>query len=289
MLFLILLTTSLGVWATIDMLSPDEKSDSSDDENASEANETTQAESQTSSSSNNSAMSSQNLQLANQSTNTTTTETSASTFNFVDEGLGSTDDFVRLDDQDNAVGYYDFLTKNYADMRGDDTILGGSEEDLIIDVSGANSISGGAGNDYIFSIESDAARFDGSDTVNGGAGDDLLFFDDGDTATGGDGRDAFVTYANPYDPNYEPVQITDFDRNDDTIEIGVFTFNPSVPIDQNRLDTEWDIDARQTLIYVDDDVVAKLDGLFVGIDDRITLTPLQNIGQHSLDQVSLGS
>ena len=136
-------------------------------------------------------MSSQNLQLANQSTNTTTTETLASTFNFVDEGLGSTDNFVQLDDQDNAVGYYDFLTKNYADMRGDDTILGGSEEDLIIDVSGANSISGGAGNAYIFSIESDAARFDGSDTVNGGAGDDLLFFDDGDTATGGDGRDAF--------------------------------------------------------------------------------------------------
>lgn len=51
------------------------------------------------------------------------------------------------------------MTKNYADMRGDNTILGGSEEDLIIDVSGANSISGGAGNDYIFSIESDAARF----------------------------------------------------------------------------------------------------------------------------------
>ena len=124
---------------------------------------------------------------------------------------------MQLDDQDNAVGYYDFLTKNYADMRGDDTILGGSEEDLIIDVSGANWISGGAGNDYIFSIESDAARFDGPDTVNGGNGDDLLFFDDGDTATGGDGRDAFVTDANPYDPSYEPVQITDFDRNDDTI------------------------------------------------------------------------
>ena len=55
------------------------------------------------------------------------------------------------------------------------------------------------------------------------------------------------------------------------------------------MDTEWDFDARQTLIYVDDDVVAKLDGLFLGIDDRITLTPLQNVGQHSLDQVTLGS
>ena len=61
-----------------------------------------------------------------------------------------------------------------------------------------------------------------------------------------------------------PVQITDFDRNDDTIEIGVFTFNPSAPIDQNRLDTEWDFDARQTLIYVDDDVVAKIGRTFSG-------------------------
>ena len=117
----------------------------------------------------------------------------------------------------------------------------------------------------------------------------MLWIDDGDTATGGSGSDAFVTYANTYDPNYEAITITDFDRGDDTIECGVFTFNPLVPIDQNRLDTEWDFDARQTLIYVDDEVVAKLDGLFVGIDDRITLTPLQNIGQHSLDKVTLGS
>ena len=36
MLFLILLSTSLGVWATIDMLSSDEKSNPSDDETASE-------------------------------------------------------------------------------------------------------------------------------------------------------------------------------------------------------------------------------------------------------------
>ena len=111
MLFLILESTSLGVWATIDMLSPDENSDSSDDETASEVDETTQAESQSSSSSDNSAVSSQNLQLANQSTNTSTTETSASNFNFVDEGLGSKDDCVQLDDQDNAFGYYDFDKK----------------------------------------------------------------------------------------------------------------------------------------------------------------------------------
>ena len=99
--------------------------------------------------------------------------------------------------------------------------------------------------------------------------------------------DAFVIEANIYDPIYEPIAITDFNRNEDTIEIGIFSWPLNAPIDQNRLDTQMDFDARQTLIYVDDDVVAKLDGLFVGIDDRIPHRKF--IGQHSLDQVSLGS
>jgi len=47
-----------------------------------------------------------------------------------------------------------------------------------------------------------------------------------------------------------------------------------------------DFDARQTVIYADDEVVAKLDGLFVGIDDRITLTHRNSLGQHSLGQVT---
>ena len=246
MLFLILLSTSLGVWATIDMLSSDEKSDSSGDENASE-------------------------QL------------------IADEELDSTDNFLQLGDKNNVVGYDASETKNYADMRGDDTIIGGSEKDLLTDYSGADSLTGGAGSDFIFTPDYDLERYDGTDTVNGGEGSDLLWIDDGDTATGGTGIDAFVIEANIYDPSYEPIAITDFNRNEDTIEIGVFSWPLNAPIDQNRLDTELDFDARQTLIYVDDDVVAKLDGLFVGIDDRITLTHRNSLGQHSLDQVTLGS
>ena len=243
MLFLILLSTSLGVWATIDMLSSDEKSDSSDEETASE-------------------------QL------------------IADEELDSTNNFLQLGDKNNVVGYNTSETKNYADMRGDDTIIGGSEKDLIIDYSGSDSLMGGAGSDYIFTPDYDLDRYDGVDTVNGGNGNDLLWIDDGDNATGGTGIDAFVIEANIYDPNYEPIAITDFNRNEDTIEIGVLSWPLNAPIDQNRLDTELDFDARQTLIYVDDDVVAKLDGLFVGIDDRITLTHLNSLGQHSLDQVT---
>ena len=117
----------------------------------------------------------------------------------------------------------------------------------------------------------------------------MLWTDDGEIATGGSGSDAFVALANTYDSNQEPITITDFNRDEDTIEIGVFSWPLSAPIDQNRLDTQMDFDARQTLIYVDDDVVAKLDGLFVGIDDRITLTHRNLLGQHSLDQFSLGS
>ena len=241
MLFLILLSTSLGVWATIDMLSPDEYSDSLDGETASE-------------------------KLA------------------ADEELDSTDNYLQLGDKNNVVGYDAVQSENYANMRGDDTIIGGSEKDLIIDYSGADSLSGGVGSDFVFTPEYDLSQYDGTDTVNGGEGNDLLWIDDGDTATGGSGSDAFVTYANTYDPNHEPITITDFKRNEDTIEIGVFSWPLDAPIDQNRLDTEMDFDAEQTLIYVDDDVVAKLDGLFVGIDDRITLTHRDSLGQHSLDR-----
>ena len=90
MLFLILLPTSLGVWATIDFLSSDENSESSDEETATD-------------------------QLT------------------ADEDLESTDNYLQLGDKNNVVGYDAVKIENYADMRGDDTIIGGSEKDLIID------------------------------------------------------------------------------------------------------------------------------------------------------------
>ena len=125
MLFLILLSTSLGVWATIDMLSSDEKSDSSDEEPASD-------------------------QL------------------IADEELDSTDNYLQLGDKNNVVGYDASEPGNYADMRGDDTIIGGSEKDLIINYSGSDSLMGGAGSDFIFTPDYDLAQYDGTDTVNGG-------------------------------------------------------------------------------------------------------------------------
>jgi Ca2+-binding RTX toxin-like protein len=52
-------------------------------------------------------------------------------------------------------------------MRGYDTIIGGSEKDLIIDYPGADSLMGGAGSDFIFTPDYDLQQYDGTDTVNG--------------------------------------------------------------------------------------------------------------------------
>jgi len=114
--------------------------------------------------------------------------------------LDSTDNYLQLGDKNNVVGYDASETENYADMRGDDTIIGGSEKDLIIDYPGADSLMGGAGSDFIFKPDYDLQQYDGTDTVNGRKGNDLLWIDDGDNATGGTGSDAFEIEANIYDP-----------------------------------------------------------------------------------------
>jgi hypothetical protein len=59
-----------------------------------------------------------------------------------DEDLESTDNYLQLSDKNNVVGFDAVKIENYADMRGDDTIIGGSEKDLIIDYSGSDSLMG---------------------------------------------------------------------------------------------------------------------------------------------------
>ena len=200
MLFLILLSTSLGIWATMDLLESDGTSESADEGSTPNSDDSDRGTTQSSGSTSELSGGAQIEQPPSQTTNTTT----GLRLNHVDAGLDSGDNFLRLDDVDNLVGYDNLFVRDYVDMRGDDTIIGGFGEDLIVDGSGADSISGGLGGDSIFTVEVDDDRFDGSDIVDGGMGDDYLMFDDGDTATGGHGSDAFVSDANPYDPDYEP-------------------------------------------------------------------------------------
>ncbi len=67
--------------------------------------------------------------------------------------------------------------------EGNDTLTGGSANDIIRGGNGTDTIDGGAGNDYL-----DGGN--GADTIKGGAGSDLIIGGEGnDTITGGTGTD----------------------------------------------------------------------------------------------------
>ena len=112
------------------------------------------------------------------------------------------------------------------DLRGDqgnDVIFGGSGDDAVRGNQGDDVIFGGSGDDTVRGGQGDDVIFGGSggDTVRGGRGDDVLFGGSGDdTLTGGSGADTFVFY--PNDGNDE---ITDFDVNEDTIDLTGFGAN----------------------------------------------------------------
>jgi Ca2+-binding RTX toxin-like protein len=155
--------------------------------------------------------------------------------------LDSTDNYLQLGDKNNVVGYDASETENYADMRGYDTIIGGSEKDLIIDYPGADSLMGGAGSDFIFTPDYDLQQYDGTDTVNGGKGNDLLWIDDGDNATCGTGSDAFVIEANSKIRFDEP---SEQDANPD------------------RVTMTYDSRADETNVYADGKKVAEIFGVY---------------------------
>lgn len=96
---------------------------------------------------------------------------------------------------------------------GDDSIIGGTGNDIIIGVVGKNTIDGGEGDDIIFSglgndfviggLGNDIIYGqDGNDSLFGGVGDDIIFGGRGndtisagqgsDSLFGGSGRDSFV-------------------------------------------------------------------------------------------------
>ena len=99
---------------------------------------------------------------------------------------------------------------------GDDTLEGGAETDLLSGGSGDDTISGGEGADLIFGGA-------GDDTIDGGDGGDLILGESGDdTLTGGAGGDIFA-----FGPDSGSDTITDFDTDEDTIDLSPFGANVS--------------------------------------------------------------
>ena len=128
------------------------------------------------------------------------------------------------DDIDGGAGN-DFL---FGDS-GDDTIEGGEGADVILGGSGADTLTGGAGADIVRGGSGDDTITggdgadillgdSGADTIDGGAGDDIIYGGTGDdTLTGGSGDDTFV-----FAPGDGSDTITDFDTDDDTINLSAF-------------------------------------------------------------------
>jgi len=131
-------------------------------------------------------------------------------FNFGPLGVTGTVTAINQTSEDGSLNFR--LTGASADAREVFTLIAESKLDLALQVllSGDDSISGGSNNDVLFG-------FDGRDTIRGGEGGDVLTGGLGaDRLTGGNGADTFVflsTFDSGPGRSARDV-ITDFSRAD---------------------------------------------------------------------------
>lgn len=211
------------------------------------------------------------------------------------EGDAGNDTINALDGDDHAHGgsgddrFYGLggADTMYGDA-GNDSIEGNTGEDSLFGGQGADTIAGGGGNDVIDGgVGNDllsADRLDSSadfsrgsaETLIGGEGDDTIVFSNADQITSGTGVDTFhYVYR---DVSSDPVLITDFDKDVDTLTLHYQPQtddqgNPIVP----SMSFEIDASIGETLIRLDGDVVAKLQGDIAISSSNVTLKEYDNV------------
>jgi Ca2+-binding RTX toxin-like protein len=207
------------------------------------------------------------------------------------EGGDDDDGFLGTDSNDsvNGGGGNDLLVG----LEGDDTLSGGGGEDWLVGLQGSDhltgdagndvmiggadsdSLSGGPGDDFIESADlvdeailrdsldgiqrlSDVAfqydltqSPDTGDSVDMGAGDDTVVAGDDDTLTGGDGADEFAL--GDWISGKAPVEITDFDTEEDLLS---FVYNTDGP--EPELSVERDETSGLMTLRADGETVAVL-------------------------------
>ena len=103
---------------------------------------------------------------------------------------------------------------------GDDNLFGGLGADSIAGGDGTDAINGGAGNDVLSSdrLDSSADFSRGAgETLIGAEGEDTIIFSNADQVSGGADADTFhYVYR---DVTSDPVVITDFDKDIDTLTV----------------------------------------------------------------------
>lgn len=125
---------------------------------------------------------------------------------------------------------------------GDDTLMGGDEDDRIFGGDGNDQLAGDAGDDFLqggFGADTlsggacndtldgtygerigdgPLVDTDQADQLFGGDGDDAILIGKGDIATGGEGRDSFITGSDAL-TEADVGHVSDFDPTQDVIEI----------------------------------------------------------------------
>ena len=157
---------------------------------------------------------------------------------------------------------------------GDDNLFGGLGADSIAGGGGTDALNGGAGNDVLSSdrLDSSADFSRGAgETLIGAEGEDTIIFSNADQVSGGADADTFhYVYR---DVTSDPVVITDFDKDIDTLTVHYTPQtdgqgNPIVP----AMSFEIDASIGETLIKLDGVVVAKLQGDITISSSDVTLT-----------------
>ncbi|CUH69868.1 Hemolysin, chromosomal [Thalassovita autumnalis] len=163
--------------------------------------------------------------------------------------------------------------------RGDDVLGGGTGDDTLFGAEGADTLNGGHGDDLLFSGsdvlfteewnhqpgEISLTDNDG-DVLNGGEGNDTIYVGPNSTATGGEGDDLFVAYADNYFGTNEAAEITDFTAGKDTLEIdfalhqGVYTTDFSTEDAVDTFMMTHDAETDTTVVELDGDEVLHLNG-----------------------------
>ena len=137
---------------------------------------------------------------------------------------GDGNDLIRMgagDDSDVGYGYAG---------QGNDTVFAGAGNDSVQEGHGFDEVYGEAGNDFIRVDNEDSFGSDpqrAPDTVDGGAGDDTLQANDEDVLTGGTGADTFRISTDD-NTNFGAAMITDFDTDEDVLEVSGFSANPDI-------------------------------------------------------------
>ncbi|AJA08080.1 heme peroxidase [Sphingopyxis fribergensis] len=164
-------------------------------------------------------------------------------------------DYDDHDDDDDASAPPPVQIDTLTGTAGNDTLKGGSGEDVIGGLGGDDALTGGSGDDTLAGGEGDdalgggsgddlLAGGDGDDVLGGGSGDDRLDGGDGDDVmTGGSGDDVFV-FGEGDD------RVTDFQLGEDSIDLsglGVTaqSFASRVVISQSGNDTLVRIDGNE--------------------------------------------